>query len=145
MIVDVEEKYLPMLFGLELYELFIADWDLANPDPDQFSEQRFIDVYEKLLRQDQSVYLSSEGIKFMLKAFTYWEYVDDLTSRVATTNIEKILGENGESISAIKHDVVKFYNRGVDTYKTIQYFMSCFNKEDYPEYCGVNLNFTHPF
>jgi len=137
---SVESEYLPKLFGKELYDLFVADWDSVTGVP---TSARFTVVYDSFIEQNESVLIQSEGIKEMLKDIVYYLFVRDLPTRVTTVGIEIVLGENSDYVSAIKHDVTSRYNKGVDTFQTIQYYMKTYDKVTYPEYKGVKLNFAN--
>jgi len=136
---SVESEYLPRLFGKELYDLFVADWDSVTGVP---ISARFLEVYNSFLFQNTYVLIQSEGIKEMLKDIVYYLFVRDLVSRVSTVGLELVLGENTQSVSAIQHDITSRYNQGIDTFQTIQYYMSIFNKTDFPEYKGVKQSFA---
>jgi|TARA_R110000796_G_scaffold111023_2_gene222555 hypothetical protein len=136
----VENEYLPKLFGKELYDLFVADWNsvpIGVP-----TAARFVVVYEKFVFQNESVMLQSEGMKEMLKDFVYYLFLRDVVTRSSTVGLERVIGENSESVSAIQHDVTSRYNEGVDNFHTIQYYMKTYDSATYPEYKGVKLNFA---
>ena len=142
----VENTYLPKLFGVELYDLFIADLDLpVAGDP---TAPRFVKVFNSFNYQQNGgckKIVRSEGIKEMLKAFVYYLYTRDEVSRITTVGIKKTDSENSQNISAIKHDITSRINQGVMTYHAIQYYI-CNNDEfDYPEFDGINQKFNHPF
>jgi hypothetical protein len=138
-IIKVENEYLPKMFGKELYDLFVVDWDVLLGVP---TSPRFIVVYEPFTFQDDLLMLQSLGIKTMLKDFVYYLYVRDIVTRQSTVGLEVVVGENTGNVSAIKHDVTNIYNDGVDTFDTIQYYMKSYNTDDYPEYNGVMINFA---
>jgi hypothetical protein len=135
----VEMEYLPLLFGKELYDLFVVDWDVLLGVP---TSPRFIVVYEPFTFQDGMVMIQSKGMKVMLKEIVYYLYVRDVVSRQSTVGLEVVIGENTENVSAIKHDVTSVYNDGIDTFDTIQYYMKKYDSEEYPEYNGILVNFA---
>jgi len=134
-----EREYLPLLFGKELYDLFVVDWDVLLGVP---TSPRFIVVYEPFTFQGDLLMLQSLGIKTMLKDFVYYLYVRDIVTRQSTVGLEVVVGENTGNVSAIKHDVTNIYNDGVDTFDTIQYYMKSYNTNEYPEYKGILINFA---
>tara|TARA_R110000764_G_scaffold89383_2_gene170859 strand:- start:3281 stop:3799 length:519 start_codon:yes stop_codon:yes gene_type:complete len=136
----VESEYLPQLFGKELYDLFIADWNA--PVVGVPTATRFAVVYNPFVYQNDTVLIQSEGIKEMLKDMVYYLFVRDMPTRVTTVGLERVLGENSEYVSAITHDVTSRYNQGIETFDTIQYYMRVFDKINYPEYKGITLNFA---
>lgn len=134
----VESEYLPKLFGVELYYLFVADWNSIPVGVP--TANRFLVVYNEWTFQDDDVLIQSEGIMEMLKDFVYYLYLRDDVTRSSTVGLERVLGENTESVTAIGHDITSRYNEGVDTFQTIQYYMNKFDKINYPEYKGVRVN-----
>jgi len=145
-IVFVENKYLPRLFGVELYDLFIAD--LVLPVEGEPTAPRFVKVFNAFNYQQEGhceKLVRSEGIKEMLKGFVYYLYTRDVVSRITTVGIKKTKSENSENITAIKHDITGRFNDSVRTFKAIQFYI-CDNDEfDYPEFKGVNECFNHIF
>lgn len=136
----VESEYLPKLFGIELYNLFVADWNLIPVGVP--TANRFSIVYNEWTFQDDIVMIQSEGMLEMLKEFVYYLYLRDDVTRSSTVGLERVLGENTDSVTAIGHDITSRYNEGIDTFQTIQYYMEKFDKINYPEYKGVNVEFA---
>lgn len=139
----VESEYLPKLFGVELYNLFVIDWNsipVGLP-----TDPRFAKVYDPLLEQNDCVLVQSIGMLEMLKTFVYYEFLRDVNTRSTTNGLERVIGENTESVTAIGHDITRRYNEGVDTFNTIQYFMREFDPVSYPEYKGVSISFANIF
>jgi hypothetical protein len=139
---DVEAEYLPKLFGKELYDLFVVDWNTAPVGTP--TAPRFSMVYDPFVEQNDCVMIQSKGMVEMLKGFVYYLFIRDQITRSTTMGVDSFLGENVEAKTAIQHDTTRRYNDGVDTFKTIQYYMSTFNPKDftYPEYKGVDLSFA---
>lgn len=138
-ITEVEAKYIPMLFGVALSVLFDNDLDV-NGVP---QTARFTKVYEPLLEQNDNVMVMSIGIVDMLKGFVYYLYLRDIVSRSTTVDLSKAIGENSTGVSAIGHDITERWNTSVDTFRTIQYYMTEYNAIDYPEYKGICLKFNN--
>jgi hypothetical protein len=136
----VENEYLPKLFGVELYNLFVIDWNSVPAGLP--TDPRFAKVYDPLLEQNDCVLVQSVGMLEMLKTFVYYEFLRDDVTRSTTVGLERVIGENTESVTAIGHDITRRYNEGVDTFKTIQYFMREYDPETYPEYKGVSISFA---
>lgn len=143
LIQEVEDDYLPILFGLELYNLFIAD--LALPVEGEPTAARFIKVFEPLNDQTDDILIRSEGIKYMLKSLTYFEYVRLLPLKVVTTGIKKTESNNATNVTAVKFDLIRRYNKGIEILKTLQYYMLDVNPDDYPEFKGVEIKYSDPF
>jgi hypothetical protein len=141
----VENEYLPKLFGKELYDLFIIDWNavpFGTP-----STPRFTQVYNEFTVQNDCVMAQSLGIYDMLRGFVYYLFLRDDVTRSSTLGLVKMVGENAESVTAIQHDITSRYNEAVDTFLTIQYYMSEFEPKPlaYPEYKGVGIAFANIF
>jgi hypothetical protein len=139
-ITDVEAKYMPMLFGIDLNDLFDADLVAGIPQTARFKK-----VYYPLMEQNECVMVQSIGIVDMLKGFVYYLYLRDIVSRSTTVDLSKALGENSEGVGAIGHDITSRWNESVDTFKTIQYYMADYNMTDYPEFKGIDLQFSNIF
>ena len=142
-ITDVENKYLVLLFGVELYDLFIID--LGIPVAGDPTDPRFVKVFDPFNEQAEDKLIISTGIKEMLKGFVYYLYTRDIVSRITTIGIEIAEGANSKSINAIKHDITSRYNEAIDEFKTLQFYMLCVNPDDYPKFSGSDLDYNHPF
>ena len=140
----VENYYLKRLFGIVLYDLFIAD--LALPVVGEPTSARFIKVFNAFDYQDTNdcIY-SSEGIKEMLKGLTYFYYLRDLNNKVATTGTIVTVSANSENVSALWANVTSRYNEGVNTYWVISQYMYDFDSINYPEFTGVGTSIVHQF
>lgn len=139
----VESEYLPKLFGKDLYDLFVIDWNAVPAGVP--TDPRFYKVYAEFTEQNDCVMIQSEGMLEMLKGLVYYLYLRDIVSRPTTIGLEKFVGENTQSVTAIHHDITSRYNEGVETFKTIQYYMHSYNATDYPEYKGVDVKFANIF
>lgn len=128
-----ELQYLPLLFGVELYELFIANLVAGVP-----TSQRFEDVFNAFLLQNDCDYCNSEGMKEMMKAFIYFHYTRDTFTRNTTNGVKQTFSENSVSLDTVSADLTTRYNEGVKTFDCIQRKM-CEESETYPEYEGLNL------
>jgi len=126
----VEPDILQKMLGCALYELFIEDY---NTDPEnEFSEERFKKIYDKFCQDDDCGIVQSEGIKEMLKYFIYVDYVNNFPVQVVDKGIVRVNAENSENATQQQMGLPLTYNKGVDTYAAIQWFM-CENEADYPE------------
>ena len=141
-IVRVEAEYLPPMFGVELYDLFIAD--LAGT-PQVPVSARFLQIFNPFNDQTDEIFTQSEGIITMLKGFVYYLYIRDRVSRVTTDGLKVTTGENSDNVTAIGHDITSRFNEGVETYKVIQNFMLNVDPDTYPEFEGVNQRFASIF
>lgn len=140
----VEAKFLPRLFGKELYDLFILD--LADPVIGEPTDPRFVFIYNPFTFQEDYVrLLESGGIEDMLKGLVYYEYVRDNITRLSTTGAERTKSENSVSISGIQHDLNGRYNEAIRTYQDIQEYMCVVDPGLYPEYKGIHERKNHTF
>ena len=78
----------------------------------------------------------------MLKGIVYYLFIRDQIIRSTTLGLDSFIGENVETKTAIQHDTTGRYNEAIDTFKTIQYYMSKFDSTDYPEYKGIDVSFA---
>ena len=138
-----ESEYLPRLFGLDFYNLFVADWNSAPVGVP--TDPRFSKVYNEFTDQNDCVMVQSLGMEEMLKGIVYYLFLRDVVTRSTTVGLESVIGENTESVTAIGHDITRRYNEAIDTFHTIQYYMHTFNPADYPEYKGVNVRMANIF
>ncbi len=137
-----QEDRLLELFGVELYDLFIADLVADAP-----TSARFIKVFDSFYEQTgcNNTLIKSDGIKEMLKGFVYYAYLRQRVTRVDTTGISMVLSENNEPVSAIYHDITRRYNEAIETFKVIRYYMINVDASTYPEFKGVDKQFNHPY
>lgn len=138
---EAESEYLPKLFGKDLYDLFVIDWN--SPPAGVPTDPRFGKVYEPLLEQNDCVMVQSLGMLDMLKGIVYYLFIRDQITRSTTLGVDSFLGENVEAKTAIQHDTTRRFNTAIDTFETIQYYMHTFNSDDYPEYRGVDVAFAN--
>ena len=142
-ITSAETKYLVMLFGVELYDLFIID--LGIPVVGEPTDPRFVKVFDPFNEQTETHLITSTGIKEMLKGFVYYLYTRDIITRMTTAGAEMAQGANSEAVTAIKHDITSRYNEAIDEFQTLQFYMTCVNPDDYPEFAGAHQDFNPPF
>lgn len=133
-IAKYEKFYLLRLLGADLYALFIADLVSGVPQT-----QRFIDIFNAFQEDSKPCLMISEGIKEMLKAFIYFHYSRETVYQKTPTGavipnpeVSTNLGYNG-------FNLVTAYNKGVETFNVIQWFM--LDGNDYPEYNGQCIEF----
>jgi hypothetical protein len=141
-ITRVEAEYLPRLFGVELYDLFIADLTGVPGVP---VSARFLKVFNAFNDQTGDCFTQSEGLKVMLNGLVYYYYLRDRVSRVTTDGIKLTTGENSDNVSAIGHDLTSRYNESIKSYKVIQNFMFNVDAVSYPEFKGIFKKFNHPY
>ena len=140
----VEAEYLPQLFGVELYDLFVIDWNTAPVG--EPTDPRFIFIYNAFDYQDDTHgLLQSEGIKEMLQGFVYFLYVRDNITRITTEGLKETTGSNSINVSGTRHDLVSRWNEAVENWKIIQYYMDQVDPDLYPEFKGIEQRYNHTF
>lgn len=139
----VENYYLKRLFGIELYDLFVLD--LAAPVVGEPTDPRFVKIFNSFDFQDTDEFIyTSEGIKQMLKGFTYFFYLRDLNDKVGTASTLKTKSANSKNTSAWFVTVSR-YNQAIESYRVMQLFMNDFDSANYPEYRGTWEDIVHPY
>lgn len=144
---QVECDYLPLLLGVELYELFIADLD-TNNEP---QAQIYKDIFEPFKRQyenhciDQSSrVLVSDGMKAIIMGLTYFIYLRDRITRVTTVGLKQTEGVNSSNVGGVRHDLNSRYNQAVGSFLVIQEFITKINNcVDYPTFKGQAIEYNH--
>lgn len=139
---EVEDHYIPRLFGKDLADLFILDWDAL---PVGAIDPRFVFIYNPFTYQDGSFFLQSEGIKKMIQGIVYYKYLRDRFTRVTTTGGKKTQSANASNVSGTHHDINRRYNSAIDTFQALQTYMNCVDSGLYPEYDGIHERFNHIF
>jgi len=124
-----EKKYLLKLLGAELYDLFISDLTVTNPQVPQ--TQRFLDIFNSFNIDESSCVVTSEGIRKMLTQLIYFHYVRE----------NQVINTAGGTVSnsvelglpaSFKGNIVQAFNEGVDNSHSIQWFI-CDKSDIYPE------------
>lgn len=134
-----ESKLIYQLLGTELGALFIADLDV-NGVP---QTQRFIDIYNSFALEDDCKQYISDGLKDYLLGLIYFDYVRNTNTYNSQLGNKSSLTENSEYAGNLIHDLSQRYNKGIATGKNIQWYCDCHLPEDYPEFKGVELEYTH--
>lgn len=134
-IADAQPKFLRDLLGCTLYDLFIAD--LVNDVP---QTQRFIDIFDAFCTDDgntNGTQYKSDGIKAMLKGFTYYNIVRDSDFFNTISGNVKNTFSNSLSVTDFEAGTNERYNVALGTYQVIQWYI-CDNASVYPEYNGMD-------
>ena len=135
-ITKYEKKYLPELFGFDLYALFLADLVAGVPASPIYQA-----VFNEFNNQNDCGICQSEGMKEMMKAFVYFHYERDANVRSTTQGVKQSKGENSVSLDQEASNLATRFNEGVNSYRCIQDYM-CENSTDYPDFKGVELDFV---
>lgn len=133
-----ERYYLTRLLGAELYDLFISDLTVTDPQAPQTA--RFLNIFNEFNIDDNSCLYYSEGIREMLVQFIYFHYVretqtENTAGGTVTNSVE--LGVNAK----FKGNIVQVYNQAIDNSHSIQWYI-CENESDYPEENMQELEYT---
>ncbi len=139
MIDDVEEDILVDLLGCDLYDLFIADLTATTPQTPQSAI--YLNIFNKFCFDDSCGIHKSKGMRDMLMAFVYFNWHTYNPNKSTSTGIVRGDSENSNSVSPDAFGIYEKYNRGVDTYCSIQKYI-CDNSTDYPEFNGVPKRYT---
>lgn len=136
----VEAKYIPLLFGVELSALFLADLDV-NGVP---QTARFIEVYNEFVVQDTTIFYpgkvyQSEGIKDLLKGIAYFLYTRQQKTRQTDNGPKITRSENSEDPRGQLDTLYERWNDSTEYWKAIQFKMDCEKPEIYPEFEGIPL------
>jgi len=134
-----EKEYLYDLLGVTLANLFLADISTPYTPP---ANADYLIIYNPL---DIDAYCKrerSEGIKQMLIAFIYWEFVKD--QPVKNTITGPVIAQNEVSTGVDFNDTNLYliYNLGVKTFNVIQRYIRD-NYNDYSDYKGTCKAINH--
>ena len=140
MIDDVEKNTLQELLGCELYTLFIADLTVGTPQVPQ--TQIYIDIFDAfcfdhVLCGPQT----SKGMKDLLMAYTYFEWHRYNLNKSTSTGMVRGDSENSNSVLAESYGTYDKYNRAVDSYRSIQQYISD-NSTLYPTFEGRRKHYN---
>jgi len=137
-----EPKYLYDLLGVALGDLLLADIATPFTVPTTLIYQT---IFNTLNVDDAYVtQIRSNGIKEMLVGLIYFEYIR--TKNVVNTPVGSVTAQN--EVSTIANwgttDIYTNYNESVNTYKTIQYYISI-NSTVYPLFSGFTKGYISQF
>jgi len=132
-----EDIYLVELFGVELYNEFIADLDNNNVPQDV----KFTKVFEPFNEQIGFSLMMSRGIKDMLVGFIYFQYLRDLATQTTNVGVVKPQEQNSKVITAHTPIYLK-YNESVKTYNAIQEYI-LLNMSTYAGFRGVQKFYAY--
>lgn len=125
-----EEKYLRELLGADLFTIFKADVTTYLP-----GTAKYVTIFNEINLDECGFLLHSDGMKKMLLGFIWYEYVSGTAHQHTNTGV--VADVNEISLNADFSLAMRQYNKSVETYKAIQYYINK-NIRDYPEFKGVN-------
>ncbi len=132
---SVETETLWELFGVEMAEAFIADFDV---DTQECLQLKYEVLRAPFAVQCGSEVLMSEGIKRMLMYFVFFEYGRMQATQMREIGATSAAAENSTPVSGIGAGLHLKYNKGVSRYTAIQQYIS-YNPQnyDYTSYKGT--------
>lgn len=137
---DVEMTCLQDLLGCDLYALFITD--LTNDTPQVPQTQLYKDIFEAFCKDNTNCGIQrSHGIKDMLMAFVYFAWHNYTYTQDTASGMVGIDSENSSKASPDSVGLYNKYNRGIKSYKAIQWFIFD-NSTIYPTFNGIRKDFT---
>lgn len=140
MITSLEREWLIKLLGAELYALFYADLDGADPDAPQTAI--YTTIYNQGAWDDYtSEVLISKGIPYMLRGIIYYHFVKDSQVNATSTGLVSASLENGLLENKEKGGQVMLAKLGeaMKTFNAIQTYIKN-NSGDYPDFNGMTIN-----
>ena len=129
-ILEYEKKYLRELLGADLYTLFAADVTGVLP-----VTAKYLTIFNEINSDEDGFLLHSDGMKKMLLGFVWYEYVAGTMHQHTNTGV--VANVNEISLNAQNDLAHKMYNKSIDTFRAIQYYIMQ-NTSDYPDFKGVN-------
>lgn len=129
---DNEKSYILKLFGVTLGTQI---WNAPTSKPE---------LTDAFIEEINGCIVESKGVKEMIKAFIYFEFVRLLFSQQLPAGVARKQVEGAENKSSDSHDFVTRYNAGVNTWEAIQ--TKCLNDTTtYPTFKGEDLGLILPF
>lgn len=129
-----EKVYLYDMLGVTLGDLLYNDIASGTFLPPASA------IYATLFNPLQTLLICStwrsEGIKDMLTAFIYWEFVKDQAVVNTITGPVNQQSEVSNLVDWNSTNIYSIYNAGIISYTVIQAYVTQ-NKTDYPDYAGI--------
>ena len=136
---ELEPCLIYKLLGAELGALFIADLDVDGVP----QAQRFIDIYNSFVVDYECSQYCSIGLKDYLKGQIYYDFARNNNTYSSLLGNKVAETDNSKTVGNLINDLSQRYNHAIRTGKDIQWYVSCYKPEDYPEYKGQSLKITH--
>lgn len=133
--------YLRDLLGIDLSDALYTDITTPFTAP---SNVIYSKIFNKLAYDKDYRQIVSNGIKEMLVGFMFFEYTR--FQQIQNTITGNIQANNEVSTPASwgQTSVYNNYNKAIDTYRSIQYYV-CENTTDYPLFNGIHKGYTSQF
>lgn len=114
-----QQQYLRQLFGVELYDSFMADLSSDIPQSPNFKL-----VFDPLYVDENLYYMiESRGILDMLKGFIYFEYAKDLMNQQTPYGNVQQTAENSVVVNTLQTMMYARYNESITTFQSIRNFI----------------------
>lgn len=127
-----EKNLLINLLGAELYKAFIKDYTDANPDANKFTEARYQAIFDEIILDENDCRLiHSEGMKAMLLYLIYFYYIREINYTLSLGGAASNNQVDGTQAPFQVTNINDIYNKGVTTWNWIQYYIDCYNPENY--------------
>jgi len=133
------------LLGWDLYDLFIADLLPDGDGRDVPQSPAYINIYEpididafNLCCKDR---MQSYGMVDMLKSMIRFYWLRDMKYKQTVSGTSVMDSENSVVIKSLHYGLTKQYNRGIESYQSIQCYIEK-NDAIYPTYNGSTKNLT---
>jgi hypothetical protein len=133
------------LLGRELFDLFIADLT-TDPSGHQVpTTQIYIDIFEAIDISSNDLCCKDKqqswGMVDMLKCMIRFYWLRDMKYKQTISGTSVMDSENSVVIKSLHYGLTKQYNRGVESYQTIQCYIEK-NSTDYPTFDGTIREIT---
>lgn len=135
-----EEKYIKLILGVILGQLFIDD--IQGVDSDSAAiEDRFQKLLDKWFEQPIDCIYESTGMKDILASLVFYHYASDTQVRHTQSGVTLNQSEVSNTLSpegAIRFGEMK-WNDAIPSIHAIQWLCGCHDAETYPEYKGTKF------
>lgn len=129
--------YIRRLLGVELGNLFLADFDANTPTT---LTARFQVIYDAFQEDYNYNIIESKGIQYFIKCVVWFYFVRQNNVVVSTGGNKSAKSQNSEPTNDAKW-MARTFNKGVDTSDAIQWYIRQ-NNATYPEYNGQDIPFN---
>ena len=143
-----EKEILTDLLGCELYPLFVADC-VADADDRLIPQSpEYVAIYDEICDDALSTcccgkdtHMESYGMVDMLKSMVRFYWLRDQKYKQTVSGTSVMDSENSVVIKSLHYGLTKQYNRGIESYKSIQCYIEN-NSTTYPTYKGRCKSFA---
>jgi len=130
-----EEKYIKLILGAVLGELYIVD--KSNPTQDPI----FVVIEDAFIMDENSSIRESKGLKDVLLSLIFYHYVFDTQTKHSQSGVT--INQSEVSNTNSPENAARFgeqkWNDSLDSIESIQWYVTVFAPDDYPEYNGTQF------